>query len=44
LGEEEMVSGVIEIEFFFSGKDVDVGDGIGIGACKQFKKYACSAE
>jgi len=44
LGEEEMVSGVTEIEFFFSGKDVDVDDEIEIGVCRQFKKYACSAE
>jgi len=44
LGEEEMVSGVTEIKFLFLEKDVDVGDEIGIGVCRQFKKYACSAE
>jgi len=41
LGEEETIS---RIESFFSRKDVGDGDEVETGVCRQFKKYACSAE
>ena len=41
--EMEMVSGINGIESFFSNGGVDI-DVDSIGVCRQFKKYACSAE